>query len=51
MISYMYFQFLNPDFDSLPNDEKLTFVSILNDPLANYVLSNFVSKGFVIYYY
>ena len=27
-----FFLFLNPDFDSLPNDEKWTFASTLNDP-------------------
>ena len=35
MISY--FLFLNSDFDSLPNDEKWTYVSTLNDPHTNYV--------------
>ena len=46
MISY--FLFLNPDFDSLPNDEKWTYVSTVNDPHTNYILCNFVSKGFII---
>ena len=46
MISY--FLSLNPNFDSLPNDEKWTFISTLNDPHANYVLCSFVCKGFVI---
>ena len=36
---------LNHHFDSLPNDEKWTFISALNDPYANYVLCSFVSKG------
>ena len=46
MISY--FQFINPNFDSLHNDEKLTFVSTLNDSHADYVLCSFVSKGFIL---
>ena len=46
MISY--FQFLNPNFDSLPNDEKWIFVSTLNDSHADYVLCSFVSKGFIL---
>ena len=37
MISY--FLLLNPDFDSLPNDEKWTYVSTLNNPHSNYVLA------------
>ena len=43
-----YFQFLNPNFDSLPNNEKWIFILTLNDPHSNYVLSSFVKKGFVI---
>ena len=43
-----YFLFLNSDFDSLPNDEKCTYVSTLNNSHSNNVLCNFVSKGFVI---
>ena len=46
MISY--FQFLIPNFDSLPNDEKWIFVSTLNDSHADYVLCSFVSKGFIL---
>ena len=46
MISY--FQFLNPDFDSLPNDEKWIFVSTINDHYTNYVLCDFVAKSFII---
>ena len=30
-----HFQFLNPDFDSLPYDENLIFVSTLNDSNAD----------------
>ena len=43
MISY--FQFLNPNFNSLPNDEKRIFVSTINDHYANYILCNFVAKN------
>ena len=43
-----YFQFLNPNFDSLPNDEKWIFVSTLNDSHADYVLCSFVFKGFIL---
>ena len=38
MISY--FQSLNPNFDFLPNNEKWIFISTLNDPHTNYVLSS-----------
>ena len=37
MISY--FQFLNPHFDSLPNDEKWIFVSTVKDHYAYYVVA------------
>ena len=57
MISY--FQFLNCDFDSLPNDEKWIFVLTINDHYTNYVLCSFVAiirkrinnKVIIIYYY
>ena len=42
------FQFLNPKFDSLPNDEKWIFVSTVNAHYDNYVLCSFVAKGFAI---
>lgn len=48
IIPVSYFQFLNPDFDSLPNDDKWIFVSTLNDPHENCVLCSFAAKGFVI---
>ena len=46
MISY--FQSLNHNFDSLPNDEKWIFVSTINDHYANYVLCSFVAISFMI---
>ena len=46
MISY--FQFLNPNFDSLPNDEKWIFILTINEHNANYVLCSFVAKSFII---
>ena len=46
MISY--FQFLNPNFDSLPNTEKWIFVLTAYDHYANYVLCSFVAKSFII---
>ena len=44
----LYFKFLNPNFDSLPNDEKWIFISTINDHYTNYILFSFVAKGFVI---
>ena len=43
-----FFQFLNPNFDSLPNDEKWIFVSTINDHYANYILCSFVAKSCII---
>ena len=48
MIDISYIQFLNPSFDSLPNDEKWIFVSTPNDSHADYVLCSFVCKGFIL---